>query len=441
MDTTGPPGAVVIVGSGLAGLRTAAELRERGFAGWITVLGSEGVDPYDRPPLSKHLLTADRPELLADSLGLAVSDLGDEAILDDAAISLSVSSAGVSVHTASGRDHHASALVLACGSTPVRPWPAALALHTWDDAERLRARLPPGSRLVIIGAGWIGAEVAGLAAAAGVRVTVVEGLEAPLSRQLGAEIGALTAPWYAEAGVDLRTGVRVEEVEREGEEVLVRVSGSQGASSQSLTADVVLAAVGVRPATSWLRDVVALNPTGHVPVDADGLVRDAALAARRIWAVGDCAVRTTSRFGEIPGGHWTAAMEDPARVAASILRAQGEGASAPDDASKADVQLAESPPYVFSTQFGRELAVLGSLLPSARIMLRGEPSGSAGWTALALDSPDDGATARLAGAFVVDRPRDVAQARRLLSSAGPALLDVSRATDPAIPLRSAVASP
>nr|BFF18794.1 hypothetical protein GCM10025730_23150 [Promicromonospora thailandica] len=186
----------MVVGAGLAGAQTAAALRTHGFTGRLTVLGAEGVPPYDRPPLSKELLKRTEPVWLADDLGVDLTALADDVRLTDPAVRLQVDRERVVVRTASGDEVVADAVVLACGSVPVRPdgWDAAVTLHTAEDAERLRAALVPGARLVVVGAGWIGAEVAGVAAGAGARVTVVEAGPVPLERQLGRRVGGLLAP-------------------------------------------------------------------------------------------------------------------------------------------------------------------------------------------------------------------------------------------------------
>src|SRR5215469_1497677 len=189
---TGPV-RVVIVGAGLAGLRTAEELRARGYAGALTLIGSEARPPYDRPPLSKKVLTGEiddtglRPDL--DSLGLDLQ-------LAETAVHL-----GDGVLRTSAATYQWDALVLATGANPVTlPGNGEQrVLRTADDALALRERLTRGTRLGIVGAGWIGAELATAAAHRGCEVTVVEAASAPLASAIGAEIGRRTVPWYREA--------------------------------------------------------------------------------------------------------------------------------------------------------------------------------------------------------------------------------------------------
>ena len=429
---------VLVVGAGLAAAQTVAELREAGFDGRIRVLGGEGVPPYDRPPLSKHLFDRPHPSWLTDEIGVDLRALADEVRLDEPARGL-LPGPRPAVLTDGGwvaADH----VVLATGAHAVRVpgWEAALTLHTAADAERLRTALRPGSRLVVIGAGWIGAEVAGVAAAAGHRVTVVEAAGAPLSAALGEAVGGLTAGWYHEAGVELLTGARV---------AAVRPDAVELADGRRLPADVVLAAVGARPATAWLGRSLPLAPDGAVPVGhryavlgavepqrppapTEGhpvfVVRDGtgALASGRrelpgLWAVGDVASRWSPRHGTVRGGHWDGALRGPRVLVGHLL---GTPVPAPAD---------DPAPYVFSTQLGHDLALFGAPGPGDEVLLRGDPTAGAGWSAIWL------AGERATAALVVDRPRDVGAARRLFAGAELPRVDRVTAADPGLPLRTA----
>jgi len=410
------PATVLIVGAGLAGLRTAAELRERGFAGRLVVVGAERHQPYDRPPLSKELLTRTDPAwLAADGLG-TLGDLADEVLLAHAATALRAGEDGAELDVAGAggmRTLTADVAVLATGAHAVapRPWEGVLTLHTADDAAHLRERLQPGRRLVVIGAGWIGAEVSGLAAAHGLDVTVVEAAAAPLARQVGTTVGARVAPWYEAAGVRLLCPAPVRAVQEEGDVRTVVLDGRQ-----PLKADVVLAATGVRPATGWLGAALPTTASGAVPVDAAGRVPGGPPSVR---AVGDCAQMTTAELGTVPGGHWDAALTHPAALAAGLL-----GQDLP----------AIPAPYVFSTQLGHDVAVVGHPSPTAAVVDR---SDGESWTALYVEHEDD-AAARLVAGFTADRPRDVGQLRRLLAGGGSPRLDLAAAADPAVPLKKAV---
>lgn len=412
------PRSVVVVGAGLAGLRTTAELRSQGFDGQITVVGAEPVPPYDRPPLSKQLFLRPVPAWLADD-GLGdLDELADRVLLGQRVVALGAAGdGGRVVLDARGRAGpsglDADTVVLATGAAPAVPpsWHGALALHTAADAARLRAALPPGARLVIVGAGWIGAEVAGLAAAEGCDVTVVEMAPAPLERQLGRTVGARTAAWYAEAGVDLRCSTRVLAVGA-GE---VLVAREDGAPAATLPADVVLAATGVRPATGWLAGAVSLGPRGAVPVDPAGRVLGGPAWLR---AVGDCADMEVPGLGTVPGGHWDGALTHPTHLVADLL-----GRPVPP------VPAA----YVFSTQFGRELAAVGQVPAGADLLVRGD---GRAWTALHIEAAAGGV--RLLGGAAVDRPRDVSPLRKLLAGGARPVLDPTLAADPGVPLRRAV---
>lgn len=392
---------MLVVGAGLAGARTVAALRGQGFTGRVTVLGGEGMEPYDRPPLSKELLSRRAPAWLRDEVGADVT-AADDVRLGSAATGLEVTPDDVTVHLTDATVT-ADVAVLATGAVPRRPagWEAAHVLHTAADAERLRAALDRSSRLVVVGAGWVGAEVAGVAAAAGLQVTVLEAAGAPLAAALG-EVGALTAPWYAAAGVDLHTGAAVHalDVGLDGRVTVVTSGGP-------VTADVVLAAVGVVPASGWLAAAIPVAADGFVDVDAGYLVPG---TWGRAAAVGDLARRVSPRFGPVPGGHWDAALRQPDLAVASLL-AGGARADAPDLV-----------PYVFSTQLGHEIAMHGVPRPGDEVVLRGDPG--AAFSAVWFRPGSDEVSAVLA----VDRPRDVAAARRLFAAAPP-----TASASPALP--------
>lgn len=449
------------MGAGLAGAQTAAALRKHGFEGHVTLLGAEGLPPYDRPPLSKELLKRTEPVWLADDLGIDLAALTDDLRLADPAVRLSVDRERVVVRTASGDDVTADVVVLALGSEPVRPagWDAAVTLHTAADAERLRAALAPGMRLVVVGAGWIGAEVAGVAAGAGARVTVVEAGPVPLERQLGRRVGGLVAPWYDAAGVTLVTGVAVDQVlpgSREGAQDGARVTLADG---RVLEADLVLAAVGARPASGWLAGSLPRESNGGLRVNragrfmglrsptdpAGGLHLD---ALRRVWAVGDIATREHPVFGPVPGGHWSAALHDP-DVTVRALLGLDERAAEPERV-RARLGLAPLPahaPYVFSQQLGHDLALFGAPSPFDEVVLRGDPAASGGWAALYLENAldrhprqttDGHRVATVRAVLLVDSPREVGQVRKLMNRGVPLELDLDRALTPATKLKDAV---
>jgi 3-phenylpropionate/trans-cinnamate dioxygenase ferredoxin reductase component len=406
--TSSAPTSVVVVGAGLGGAGTVTALRDQGFTGRITVLGAEAEEPYDRPPLSKELLTRTTPARLADEIGTRLH-AADDVRLGTGASGLHLGGAAPVVVTTDDDALAADAVVLATGAHAVLPpgWTGALTLHTAADAARLRAVLAPGRRLVVVGAGWIGAEVAGVAAAAGVDVTVVEAAPSPLAAALGPRVGAWTAPWYAAAGVRLLTNATVATVGA-GEVTL--------ADGAVLPADVVLVAVGARPASAWFGDTLPREPDGSLAVDE--AYRVLAVPDAPAVALGDLARRRSARHGWVPGGHWDGALKAPA---IAVRRLLGGPAQPGDDLA----------PYVFSTQLGHDLALYGAPGADDDVVVRGDVEDA--FTALWF-APGSHV---LTGVLAVDRPRDVAAARKLFS--GPALpvLDRDAATDPVRPLRAA----
>jgi 3-phenylpropionate/trans-cinnamate dioxygenase ferredoxin reductase component len=393
-------GRVVVAGAGLAGLRTAAELRERGFTGQITLIGAEALPPYDRPPLSKKVLTDERidPSLQADFGALEVDFRPGEAATGMDAEALVTS-----------RDKYPyDRLILATGAQPVAlPGPGRQRfLRTYDDALALRALLRPGLRLAIVGAGWIGAELATAAAARGSEVTVVEAGPAPLASAVGAPVGAQTSSWYAAAGVRLRTGVAVESVQPAGSEQGLALAGGEW-----IAADEIVTAIGVRPATGWLE--------GSGLWLENGVAVDAGLRASLpgVYAVGDCAAFESRRFGRrLRFEHWDVALHAPEVVAANVL---------------GSAEVYDPVPYFWSEQFGRMVQYAGYHGDAERLVWRGDPAGPT-WAACWL------AVGRLVAILTVDRPRDLLQGRRLIASATP--VDVNLLTDPAIPVKDTVAA-
>jgi 3-phenylpropionate/trans-cinnamate dioxygenase ferredoxin reductase component len=391
---TAGPERIVVVGGGLAGLRTVEELRARGYAGAVTLVGAEARPPYDRPPLSKRLMVGDLDDTTLredmDTLGLTVR-LGETATGLDAGV----------LRTDRG-EHRFDRLVLATGATPVGlPGEGTQRfLRTLDDALSLRARLRPGLRLAIVGAGWIGAELATAAAARGCWVSVVEAAPAPLAAAVGAEVGALTVGWYQAAGVELRLGQAVDAVQPGG---LALAGGGW------LDADEVVTAVGVRPAVGWLDG-------SDIALD-DGVAADERLRTSLpgVFAVGDCAAFWSLRYGRrLRFEHWDVALRAPAVVAANLL---------------GRAEAYDPVPYFWSEQFGRMMQYAGFHGGADRMLLRGDPAAPR-WGACWLSG------GALVALLAVDSPRDLAQGRRLIESG--AAVDAARLADPAIPVRDAV---
>lgn len=384
------PRTITVVGASLAGLSTVRALRAEGYDGAITVVGEERHQPYDRPPLSKSFLSG---ELAADGLALGDPDeyreLAVDWLLGERAGRLDT--AARSVVLAGGRELRADAVVVATGATPRRlPGAAGLrgvhTLRTLDDAEALRAELTCGRpRVVVIGAGFIGAEVASTARALGLEVTVVEAAAVPLERVLGREMALVCSSLHSDHGVELLSGVRVAGLTGEG-----RVTGVRLADGRLLPADVVLLGVGVRPATDWL--------AGSGVLLDDGVVCDTGCATSvpGVVAVGDvarCPNPFTGRHARIE--HWTNAVEQPRTAARTLL--SGVSAQAPCTA-----------PYFWSDQYQTRIQLAGHVGPLDRpVVVDGE-----------VDSRSFAAVYRRDGhqvaVLAVNRPKSFSRLRRTL---------------------------
>ncbi|MCY0988672.1 FAD-dependent oxidoreductase [Nannocystis sp. ILAH1] len=307
------PASVLVVGASVGGLAVAESLRRDGYAGALTLLGAERHPPYDRPPLSKKVLAGewepDRTRLRADA---ALAKLEMTTILGDPAVHLDV--LGRAVTTASGRRLTAEAIVLATGLEPRRlpgqaPWPGVHVLRTLDDAVALRAELLAASQVVVVGDGVLGTEAAATARAMGLAVTLVGPQATLLASQLGPQIGGHLAALHTRLGVQLRLGAAVEALVGDDE----RVRGVRLAGGEVLPADVVVVAIGSRPATDWLFDSgLRLG---------DGVVCDSRCrAAEGIYAVGDVARWHHEVLGTaLRLENRSNAVEQGAAVAANIL--------------------------------------------------------------------------------------------------------------------------
>lgn len=394
---------VVVVGAGMAGVQTAVALREQGFTGTVTVIGAEPHQPYDRPPLSKAVLLGKAEGSAFDvdfeALGIELR-LGSEV--------LGVRPGAHELDTAEGPVPYDD-LVLATGAEPIRlpgteGVPGVHLLRTLDDAERLRPVLARQHDIVVVGAGWIGAEFATAAREAGCAVTVVEAADRPLAGALPAEVAAPMTSWYADAGASLRTHARVERVEPGA---VVLDDGSR------VAAGAVVVGIGARPATAWLAGS-GIELGAHGEVVADDRLRT---SVPDVYAVGDCASFPSGRYGErLLVHHWDNALQGPRTVAANIL---GETPSVYDPV-----------PYFWSEQFGRFVQYVGHHASADTTLWRGEPSGPA-WTVCWLRE------SRLVALLAVGRPRDLAQGRRLIEAG--VSMDPELLADPARPLKAATA--
>jgi NADPH-dependent 2,4-dienoyl-CoA reductase/sulfur reductase-like enzyme len=275
-------GDVLVVGASAAGLATVEALRRQGYAGRVTVLGAEPHLPYDRPPLSKQILGGSwKPERAQLRTPAALSALDTEFVLGDPAVRLDARAR--TVHTAAGRALTADAVVLATGLRPrTLPGQDGLAgvhvLRTLEDALALRADLAPGKRVVVVGDGVLGAEIAATVCATGVPVTLAGPQPAPLACQFGPLVSGLLAELHAARGVGLRLGSAVTGLVADDG----RVAGVRLASGEVLPAGVVVVAFGAAPATEWLAGSGVLCDNGVV---CDSRCR----AAEGIYAAGDVA--------------------------------------------------------------------------------------------------------------------------------------------------------
>ncbi|MGI5374762.1 NAD(P)/FAD-dependent oxidoreductase [Streptomyces sp. CA-251387] len=398
---------VVVAGAGMAGVQTAVALREQGFPGTVTLIGAEPHQPYDRPPLSKAVL-------LGKAEGSAF-DVDFEALGIDLQLGrevLGVRPADHELDTEAGPVPY-DVLVIATGAEPIRlpgaeGVPGVHLLRTLDDAERLRPVLARQHDIVVVGAGWIGAEFATAAREAGCAVTVVEAADRPLAGALPAEVAAPMASWYEDSGAVLRTHARVERVEPGA---VILDDGSR------LPAGAVVVGIGARPATGWLAGS-GIELGVHGEVVADDHLRT---SVPDVYAVGDCASFPSGRYGErLLVHHWDNALQGPRTVAANII---GEATGEPP-------AVYDPVPYFWSEQFGRFVQYAGHHAAADTTLWRGDPSGPA-WTVCWLK--DD----RLVALLAVGRPRDLAQGRRLIEAGTP--MNPVLLADPARPMKAAVA--
>jgi 3-phenylpropionate/trans-cinnamate dioxygenase ferredoxin reductase component len=401
---------VVIAGGGLAGLRTATELRARGYQGAVTMVGAESRPPYDRPPLSKKLMMGvlDDTSLDADAAALGMALRLGESAVGVAGLGEPGGGGVLRVMGSGPAEFRFDGLVVATGAAPVRlPGSGTQrVLRSLDDALELRSLLRPGLRLAIVGAGWIGAELATAAAAQGCRVTVVEAGPAPVAGAIGAVAGAATIPWYAQAGVDLRLGQAVEAVE----------PGGLALPGGWLAADEVVTAVGVRPATGWLDGSGVALENG---VTVDDRLR---ASVPGVYAAGDCAAFWSRRYQRrLRVEHWDTALHAPGVVAANLLGGD---------------EVYDPVPYFWSEQFGRMVQYAGHHTSADRLIWRGDPAGRR-WAACWLGGPG-GAAGRLVALLTVDQPRDLLQGRRVIASGVP--VDPARLADPGVPVRDTAAA-
>ncbi len=342
----------VIVGAGMAGGKAAETLREEGFDGRIVLLGTEDERPYERPPLSKDYL---RGEVGREGVYLQ----GDAAWYEQHGVELHTSTTARSLELDEGAvvldDGERvgyDVLLLATGAEPKRPpIPGAElegvhVLRSFADSDALRAVLDRGGRLVVVGAGWIGCEVAASARQRGLEVALVEPRALPLEGALGPSLGAFYRGVHADHGVALHLGTGVSSIEGAGRAERVRT-----ADGAVLDCDAVVLGVGVAPRTALAESALAVD---------DGILVDAGLrtSAANVFAAGDVANHDHPLFGRLRVEHWANALEQ-GPVAARAMLGQ-------------DVAY-DRVPYFFSDQYDVGMEYAGHARPDDEVVFRGDP--------------------------------------------------------------------
>ena len=403
----------IIAGGGLAGAKAAEALREQGFDGRIMLASEEDIRPYERPPLSKEYLQG---KVGQDTIFVHPPDWYDAhgvELLPGTAVTR-IDRGSREVTLSGGRHLAYSKLLLATGSIPRRlPLPGAdadrvLYLRRVEDSDRIRDTFTTASRVIIIGAGWIGLEVAAAARLAGVEVTILERAELPLLHVLGPQVAAVFADLHREHGVDLRLGVRVAEITNSGG----KATGARLADGTRIGADAVIVGIGAAPQTR-LAEAAGLDVRDGVATDASLRTSDPA-----IYAAGDIANAFHPLLGRhIRVEHWANALHQPATAAAAML-----GRDAAYDRV----------PYFYTDQYDLGMEYAGYAGPGGydQVAFRGD-AGKRGFIAFWLSG------GRVVAGMNVNiwDVNDAIQA--LIRSGRPA--DPARLADPAVPLEEAVA--
>ncbi|MFD3812637.1 NAD(P)/FAD-dependent oxidoreductase [Rhodococcus sp. NPDC058639] len=329
---------IVIAGAGLAGVRTAEELRRAGYEGEIVLLDDEGHLPYDRPPLSKDVIRGEREDTT-----LRPAEFFDEQRIDLrlGAAARSVDTDARTVTLADGTELAYDELVIATGLRARRipglpDLDGVHVLRSVDDSRALRAAIVPGVRALVVGAGFIGCEVTASLRALGVDVVLLEPQPTPLASVLGTEVGSLVARLHTEAGVDLRAGVGLAELRGDG-----HVTSAVLGDGTEIDVDLVVLGIGSVPVTEWLEGS-GIELDNGVVCDDTGKA-----SAPHVWAVGDVA------SWQVPGGarkrveHWTNAGEQATVLAKKIVTGEFGGVG--------------QVPYFWSDQYDIKIQGLGAV--------------------------------------------------------------------------------
>lgn len=334
------PRRILVVGASLAGVRTVKALRRKGFDGELILLSEEDELPYDRPQLSKQFLTAEEP--------VEPKLLEPGCFYDDVDLRLGVRAAGLSLRDQGvlledGSLVRADHVVIAAGSL-ARELPAlegikgVSTLRTAADARRIRDAFAAAPRVVVIGAGHIGCEVAAAARTRGLQVTVVEARHAPGARGVGVLVGGAIAALQRDNGVDMRLGTTIASVEADN-----RIRALNLTDGSRAEADLVIAGIGANPRTDWLDGSGLLLRNGLACDERCRVVG----GGGHVWAAGGVASWPSRRFGAtLRMDHWANAAEQASALAANLLR----GESAP---------VYDPVPYIWSDQYGHKFQIIG----------------------------------------------------------------------------------
>ena len=385
--------AAVVVGASLAGLRATEELRRLGFDGALVMVGAELHQPYDRPPLSKELLagTVEPDHIALRKQGY--DDLGVDWRLGRRAVALDARARTVTLDD--GDVLRYSGCVIATGAVPrtIPGTPSVAGIHTLrtlDDCLAIRADLERAPRVVVVGAGFIGAEVAATCRQRRLDVTVLEALPTPMVRGLGPVLGEVLATMHRDHGVDVRTGIGVAGFEGAGRVERIRLD-----DGSAIDADVVIVGVGVVPATSWLEG-------SGLELD-NGVVCDETLAAAPgVVAAGDVCRWPNPLFdGELMRlEHWTNATEQGV-AAGERLMVELEGRGDPHPFTPV--------PFVWSDQYDVKIQVVGHVRGDDDIEIVDGTTAERRFVAAV------GREGRLVGGVAFSRPRVLMQLRRLVA--------------------------
>ncbi|MBV1704116.1 MAG: FAD-dependent oxidoreductase [Hyphomicrobiales bacterium] len=405
---------VVVVGAGEAGARAAMALREAGHVGEVVLLGAEAHAPYERPPLSKAAIVDDEPAFPAIA---AAADLAGRGVEHRrGATVVAIDRAAGEVALADGGRVPYGRLILATGAEPRRlaipGGEHALTLRDWGDAARIRRHLAPGARLCVIGAGFIGLELAASARARGCAVSVIEPLPRPLVRAVPAPLAERLAARHRAEGVDLRCGIGVASiaVERDGEPFTIALT-----DGTTLGADLVVAGIGASPR-------VELAKAAGLAID-NGIAVDGAMRTSdpRVFAIGDCASYPLALLDgrRVRLESWRNAQQQGERAARAIAGDE-PGVAAPSDAV----------PWFWSDQYDLHLQIAG--LPDGAAPFVERPLGDG--AIMLLQAAPDG---RLLAAAALGPLGAVARDMRIVETliARRARPDMAALADPATKLK------